>query len=48
MITPALRIGYAYDAIQSELNVVTDASHEIFVNFDISIPRKVSRSPRYF
>lgn len=48
MVSPALRIGYAYDAIQSELNVVTNASHEIFVNFDINLPRKVSRSPRYF
>uniref|UniRef100_UPI002635EEE1 PorP/SprF family type IX secretion system membrane protein n=1 Tax=uncultured Lacinutrix sp. TaxID=574032 RepID=UPI002635EEE1 len=48
MISPSLRIGYAYDAIQSELNVVTNASHEIFVNFDINLPRKVSRSPRYF
>jgi len=48
MVSPALRIGYAYDAIQSELNVVTDASHEIFINFDINLPRKVSRSPRYF
>ncbi|WP_055447124.1 PorP/SprF family type IX secretion system membrane protein [Lacinutrix mariniflava] len=48
MVSPTLRIGYAYDAIQSELNVVTDASHEIFINFDIDLPRKVSRSPRYF
>lgn len=48
MVSPSMRIGYAYDAIQSELNVVTDASHEIFVNFDINLPRKVSRSPRYF
>ena len=47
-VSPALRIGYAYDAIQSELDVVTNASHEIFVNFDINLPRKVSRSPRYF
>ena len=48
MVSPSLRIGYAYDAIQSELDVVTDASHEVFVNFDINLPRKVSRSPRYF
>ena len=48
MVSPTMRIGYAYDAIQSELNVVTDASHEIFINFDIDLPRKVSRSPRYF
>ncbi|WP_044401851.1 type IX secretion system membrane protein PorP/SprF [Lacinutrix sp. Hel_I_90] len=48
MISPNMRIGYAYDAIQSELNVVTNTSHEIFINFDINLPRKVSRSPRYF
>ncbi|WP_299249042.1 type IX secretion system membrane protein PorP/SprF [uncultured Lacinutrix sp.] len=48
MVSPSMRIGYAYDAIQSELNVVTDASHEIFINFDIDLPKKVSRSPRYF
>lgn len=48
MASPSMRIGYAYDAIQSELNVVTDASHEVFINFDIDLPRKVSRSPRYF
>lgn len=48
MVTPNMRIGYAYDSIQSELNVVTSSSHEIFINFDINIPSKVSRSPRYF
>ena len=48
MVSPNLRIGYAYDAIQSGLNVVTTSSHEIFINFDINIPSKVSRSPRYF
>jgi len=48
MITPNLRIGYAYDSIQSELNYSTNASHEIFINFDFSFTKKVSRSPRYF
>jgi type IX secretion system PorP/SprF family membrane protein len=48
MISPNLRIGYAYDSIQSDLNVVTSSSHEIFINFDIFVPSKVSRSPRYF
>lgn len=47
-ITPNLRVGYAYDAIQSDLDIVTNASHEVFINFDLSFPRKVSRSPRYF
>ncbi len=48
LVAPNLRIGYAYDSIQSELDVVTNSSHEIFINFDINLPRKVSRSPRYF
>jgi type IX secretion system PorP/SprF family membrane protein len=48
MVTPNLRIGYAYDSIQSELTTVGSSSHEIFINFDINLPRKVSRSPRYF
>jgi len=48
LVAPNLRIGYAYDSIQSQLNVVTNASHEVFINFDINLPRKVSRSPRYF
>ncbi len=43
-----LRIGYAYDAIRSDLDIVTSSSHEIFINFDLSFSTKVSRSPRYF
>jgi type IX secretion system PorP/SprF family membrane protein len=48
LITPNLRIGYAYDMIVSDLDVATNASHEIFINFDIPLLKKVSRSPRYF
>lgn len=48
LVSPNLRIGYAYDSIQSDLDVVTNSSHEIFINFDVFLPRKVSRSPRYF
>lgn len=48
LVTPGLRIGYAYDSIQSELDIVTNSSHEVFLNFDVNFPRKVSRSPRYF
>ena len=47
-ITPSLRIGYAYDHIVSDLNVVTPASHEVMLLFDLNFPKKVSRSPRYF
>jgi type IX secretion system PorP/SprF family membrane protein len=48
LITPNLRIGYAYDSVQSELDIVTNSSHEVFINFDLNFTKKVSRSPRYF
>jgi len=47
-VTPSLRVGYAYDHIVSDLNVVTPASHEVMLLFDLNFPKKVSRSPRYF
>ena len=47
-ITPSLRIGYAYDHIISDINVVTSSSHEVMLLFDLNFPKKVSRSPRYF
>jgi type IX secretion system PorP/SprF family membrane protein len=48
MVTPQLRIGYAYDAITSDLDQFANSSHEIFLNFNLSFNKKVSRSPRYF
>jgi len=47
-ITPSLKIGYAYDHIISDLKVVTTASHEVILLFDLNFAKKVSRSPRYF
>lgn len=47
-ITPSLRIGYAYDHIVSDLDIVTPASHEVMLLFDLNFPSKVSQSPRYF
>jgi type IX secretion system PorP/SprF family membrane protein len=47
-VSPSLRIGYAYDHIVSDLNVVTPASHEVMLLFDLNFPTKVSQSPRYF
>jgi type IX secretion system PorP/SprF family membrane protein len=47
-VSPSLRIGYAYDHIISDLKVTTPSSHEIILLFDLNIPKKVSRSPRYF
>ena len=48
MITPQLRIGYAYDHIISDLNAQTKSSHEVILLFDLNFPKKVSQSPRYF
>ena len=47
-ITPDIKIGYAYDHIVSDLNVVTPSSHEIILLFDLKFSKKVSSSPRYF
>ena len=46
--TPNIKLGYAYDRVVSDLNVVTNSSHEVFLQFDLNFPRKVSRSPRFF
>jgi len=43
-----MRIGYAYDHIISDINIGASASHEVFLQFDLSFPKKVSRSPRFF
>jgi len=47
-ITPSLRIGYAYDRITSEIDVVAPASHEFMLLFDLNFPKRISRSPRFF
>ncbi len=47
-ITPSLRIGYAYDAVSSDINEFAPASHEVMLLFDINFPKRASRSPRYF
>ena len=47
-VTKDLRIGYAYDAINSGLDIVTNSSHEVFINYDFNFSSRVSRSPRYF
>lgn len=47
-ITPSLRIGYAYDNITSDIKEYAPASHEFMLLFDLNLPKKVSRSPRYF
>lgn len=48
LITPSLRIGYAYDRVISKLTAATQSSHELILNYHISFSKRVSRSPRYF
>jgi type IX secretion system PorP/SprF family membrane protein len=47
-VTPTIRIGYAYDAVTSDIKNYAPASHEFMLLFDLNFPKKVSRSPRYF
>ena len=47
-VTPELRIGYAYDHIVSDLKMTSPSSHEFIVLYDLFVPKKVSRSPRFF
>lgn len=47
-ITPTMRIGYAYDAVTSDIKRYAPASHEFMLLFDLNFPKNVSRSPRYF
>ena len=47
-LTESVRIGYAYDAVTSDIKAYAPASHEIMLLFDLNFPKRVSRSPRYF
>lgn len=47
-VTPAIRIGYAYDHIVSSLNTSTSSSHEFILLFDLKFAKKTSISPRFF
>jgi len=47
-LTPSIRVGYAYDAISSDIKAYAPASHEVILLFDLNFAKRVSRSPRYF
>jgi type IX secretion system PorP/SprF family membrane protein len=47
-VTPELRIGYAYDHVISDLKITSPSSHELILLYDLFVPKKVSRSPRFF
>ena len=46
--TDSIRLGYAYDHIMSDIQEAASSSHEVFLQFDLNFPKKVSRSPRFF
>lgn len=48
MVTPNMRIGYAYDHIISDLDAKTKASHEFMLLYDLNFSKKASSSPRFF
>ncbi len=43
-----LRIGYAYDRHISDIKYYSPVSHELFLNYDWTLSKKVMLSPRYF
>lgn len=47
-VSPNVRVGYAYDAVSSDIKAYAPSSHEVFLLFDLNFPKRVSRSPRYF
>lgn len=47
-INENIRIGYAYDHINSDLKALGPASHEVILTFDLFFKPKVLRSPRFF
>ncbi len=44
----SLKIGYAYDRHVSDIRYYSPNSHEIFLNYDWALGKKVMLSPRYF
>ncbi|WP_164510808.1 PorP/SprF family type IX secretion system membrane protein [Nonlabens xiamenensis] len=47
-VTDNIQVGYAYDRVISDISVVSNSSHEVFVSFGLAFPRKVMQSPRFF
>jgi len=44
----SLSIGYAYDRHVTDIRFYSPNSHEVFLNYDWSLSKKVMLSPRYF
>ena len=48
LLTPQLRLGYAYDYTTSELQNFSQGSHELMLNFRFAFDKSSVLSPRYF
>ena len=48
LLTPQLRLGYAYDYTTSELQDFNTGSHELMLNFRFAFDKSKVLSPRYF
>ncbi|MBK6473236.1 MAG: type IX secretion system membrane protein PorP/SprF [Flavobacteriales bacterium] len=48
VISPQLRIGYAYDMAAARMRNYTTGSHEIMIGFDLGREAITLKSPRYF
>lgn len=47
-VMPSLRIGYAYDHTLTNIGDYNSGSHELMLLFDMLLPKKQFKSPRYF
>ena len=47
-VLPELRVGYAYDAVTSDISKIANSSHEFFLLFDLNFKKRVFDSPRFF
>jgi len=48
LITPNIRLGYAYDRTVSDMKLYSPNTHEVFLNFVIPYKKKAFMSPLYF
>lgn len=48
LVSPALRIGYAYDYTYTNVGDFNSGSHEVFLLYDLDLSRGDLKSPRFF
>lgn len=47
-ISNNVQVGYAYDRVTSDINLIANSSHEVFVTLNFGFPRRVMETPRFF